>query len=153
MMNIDFLLQVDLLDFSLQLHEMIFLIYFLSGKWWPLTSHPPSAQFISPNLFVSILPESSNTPHPSTAAILNTRLGHIQWTNPLGAQDKQQRGSSPMTNDDKWRHPDEMTARVCRWNKDKHAWGKTKWFEAAEDNCGRMSKTRCWDAARAWAEL
>lgn len=39
---------------------------------------------------------------------------------------KQQQGFlspslSPLTNNDKWRRPDEVTARVCLRNKDKHA--------------------------------
>lgn len=42
------------------------------------------------------------------------------------SEHKQQQGFlspslSPLTNNDKWRRPDEVTARVCLRNKDKHA--------------------------------
>lgn len=42
------------------------------------------------------------------------------------SEHKQQQGFlspslSPLTNNDKWRRPDKVTARVCLRNKDKHA--------------------------------
>lgn len=58
----------------------------------------------------------------SPAAILNARLRHTRCAKSLCSEDKHQQGFSPVTNNDKSRHPDDATTRVCRRNKDKHAW-------------------------------
>jgi len=83
-------------------------------------SHSSSAHFIWSDL-LSCAKAQQTKQHSSPPAILNTRLRHTGWAKPLCSDRKRQQGFSPMTNNDKWRHPDKATARVCRWNKDKHA--------------------------------